>query len=31
MTERSEAHLTECLKNTAFGLQEVDGGHEPSH
>jgi hypothetical protein len=31
MTEGTEAHLTECLKNTAFGLQEVGGVHEPSH
>lgn len=31
MTQRTEAHLTECLKITAFGLQEVGGGHEPSH
>jgi len=31
MAECTEAHLTECLKNTASGLQEVGGGHEPSH
>jgi hypothetical protein len=31
MAERTEAHLTECLKNTAFGLQEVGGDYEPSH